>query len=162
MTVCLNDMESADYEDFLQITIHDYADSKVRNKAWLATNSVPYTIKAFNTLLPEGRETKDQYFRTILHNNEKAGYLWFEMRRVNADNVVFINYIYILPQSRKSGIGKETIALLKKEALTLGAHRIELHVFGFNTTAIELYMKSGFEQTNIMMRYELGQETNED
>lgn len=121
-------------------------------------DSVQNTKKAFNTLLPDGKETKDQYFKTILYNNEKAGYLWFEMRTANGDKVAFINYIYILPANRKAGLGKEAISLLKREVVALGASRIELHVFGFNTAAIELYLKSGFAQANIIMRCELERE----
>ena len=155
MAVSLNNIESADYEDFLQITINDYAASKVKNKTWLAADSVSNAIKAFNTLLPDGMNTQDQYFKTILHDGGKAGYLWFEIRTTNDIKVAFINFIFVFPSYRKLGLAKETLMLLKKLAISMGAERIELHVFGFNAEAINLYLRSGFEATNITMRCEL-------
>ena len=155
MSVVLKDMNFADYSPFMKMTIDGFIQDKIRNKQWLPEEAEKNAKEAFDLLLPKGFDTQDQHFHIITSNRNKAGYLWFETRQTNGLKVIFINFIYILPDFRKKGIAKAALDRLKQMAIELKAQQIELHVFGFNTEAIQLYLHAGFVQTNIMMRCEL-------
>jgi RimJ/RimL family protein N-acetyltransferase len=155
MDIVLKDMNSTDYETFLESAINDYAANQVQNKTWIAKESIEKANQAFARLLTEGAKTKGQHFKNIEHRETKVGSVWFEERHPNGDKVLFINYLYISPANRKQGLAAKTIAALKNLAKSEQAQRIELHVFGFNTDAISLYLKNGFQTTNIVMRLEL-------
>jgi ribosomal protein S18 acetylase RimI-like enzyme len=128
---------------------------KIKNKEWLPEEAGEKVKEVFEHILPQRINTAKQYFKVISAGQEKAGYLWFELRDVNNVTVLYIYFIIIVPEYRRRGIAKKTLELLKTEARSLGASSIGLHVFGFNEGAIELYKQAGFITRNIVMECEL-------
>jgi RimJ/RimL family protein N-acetyltransferase len=52
---------------------------------------------------------------------------------------------------RRLGYGVQALAVLEAHVRLLGVKRLELHVFGFNIAARELYKKAGFRETDVAM-----------
>jgi ribosomal protein S18 acetylase RimI-like enzyme len=148
-------MESSDYEVFIENTKQGFMQDKIRNKEWLSEEAREKVKEVFEHILPQGINTAKQHFKVISAGQEKAGYLWFELREVNNATVLYIYFIIIVPEYRRRGIAKKTLELLKAEARSLGASSIGLHVFGFNEGALELYKQTGFVARNIVMECEL-------
>ncbi len=55
-----------------------------------------------------------------------------------------LHKIYLLPESKGKGYGKELINCVCKEALNHGFEEIELNVNRYNQPAIDFYKKNGF------------------
>jgi len=72
-----------------------------------------------------------------------------------ANHPAFIFDFVINEQYRGKGFGKKTLLALDEKLEKMGATSIALHVFGYNTTAFELYKKMGYKVTNINMRKKL-------
>lgn len=51
--------------------------------------------------------------------------------------------------------GRETLRALDVALSELGQRSVSLHVFGHNEIAIELYKKSGYKTTNLVMSKEI-------
>ncbi len=61
----------------------------------------------------------------------------------------------IYEEYKGKGYGKEALNALDKELKERGQKKVSLQVFGHNTIAINLYQKSGYKITNIVMSKEL-------
>jgi ribosomal protein S18 acetylase RimI-like enzyme len=83
--------------------------------------------------------------------------VWFAERGVPEPPHAFIYNIEIDETQRGKGYGKATMLALESEVRALGLHRIGLHVFGHNETAIRLYERSGYHTTNILMAKDLAE-----
>ncbi len=55
-----------------------------------------------------------------------------------------IEDIYVQPDRRRQGIGKQLIEQIKTQAIAAGCRRITLHVWQFNHQAAAFYQKLGF------------------
>ena len=152
MNISLLDLKSSDYEVFIAATKQDYMQDKIRNKEWLPADGPERVDRAFAEILPQGIDTAGQVFRVIAADNEKAGYLWYELRN-EAYQQLYIYYITVLPEYRRKGIAGAVLELLKGVAKVQGIGAIGLHVFGFNHGAIRLYEQAGFAAKNIVMEY---------
>lgn len=102
-------------------------------------------------LLPEGRQSKDQYIFSIRAEGKWVGTLWFGVRGALDNRKAFIYDIVLDENTRGKGYGKKAILLLEDEVKKLGLRHIGLHVFGHNTVARNLYQNLGYEITNLNM-----------
>ena len=155
MAVLLRDMNHDEYAPFMKMTIEGYKQDKIKMQEWTPEEAEDTANKMFGKMLTDGIETQNQHFKVLTSDEKTVGYIWFEMRESVKVKVAFINYIFVLPEYRGSGLGRKAIELLKELSLEMGANRIELHAFGFNTNAIRLYLNTGFEQTHVLMKCEL-------
>jgi len=147
-------MERKDFEIFLERGIREYAEDHVRNGNWSAEEAMERSTKEFEQLLPDGINSKDQFLFSIIDvtNGNKIGTLWVQVK----DQKAFI-YDFIVDEAfRGKGYGKQALAALDEELISMNVESIGLHVFGHNIIAQELYKKSGYEITNINMRKMLG------
>ena len=96
-------------------------------------------------LLPEGRLTPKQHFKSLVDDaSEAVGILWFA-ERVDGDTPqVFIYDVNVDDRHRGGGLGSAAMALLEEEARRLGAAEVALHVFDHNEGAIRLYERLGY------------------
>jgi len=60
--------------------------------------------------------------------------------------------IIIKPEYRGKGYGKMTMLALEELGKTMGFNEIDLHVYSWNETAVNLYKGLGFETKSYMMR----------
>ena len=63
----------------------------------------------------------------------------------------FIWDIEVRVEARGQGYGRAALLALEQLALDLGYDAIGLHVFGANTVARELYLTSGYIETDVSM-----------
>jgi ribosomal protein S18 acetylase RimI-like enzyme len=145
----LEPLQQDDFEHFLEREIRNYADDHVRNGNWPAQDAVERSRKEFESYLPEGIRTQDQYLWSIVDDTgNKLGILWVQLKEQNA----FIFDFVIDEEFRGKGFGKQALAVMDEKLKAMGANAVALHVFGDNVSAQELYKKVGYQVTGIHMK----------
>ena len=120
-----------------------------RNGNWPAEGALERSRKEFEHYLPDGIHSQDQYLYSLINENgEKIGVLWVQIK----DRKAFIFDFVIDEAFRGKGYGKQALAAMDEKLTSMDAESVELHVFGDNVVAQELYKKAGFQITGIHMR----------
>jgi ribosomal protein S18 acetylase RimI-like enzyme len=142
-----------DYETFLKQSIRDYADDKVHSGNWKPEEALERSRKEHAALLPDGPRTKDQFIFSIYQaeTGQNLGILWVNIKMEAVRREAFIYNFVIEEPYRGRGYGRQALAALDEKLQSMQVESVGLHVFGFNTPAIELYKKAGYEITNIQM-----------
>lgn len=147
--VTLEPMTEAEYQNFLEPAIAEYAQNHVQAGQWTAEEAAEKARKEFLDLLPDGVKTPNHYLFTLVNESQqKVGILWFAMR---GPREAFVYDIRIDDAFRRRGYGSQAFHELENKVRTLRGVRIGLHVFGKNHGAIAMYNKLGYEPTNILM-----------
>jgi len=145
-------LTDAEYAAWKQESIPAYAKEKVASGAWAEVDAVDKARVEFESLLPSGKDTKDNYLFAVLDANDaRVGLLWFAVKdRANAQ-IAYIYNIEVAPEHQRKGHAERALRAVEEEAKWLGLEGIALHVFGHNTGAQALYTKLGYLPTNINM-----------
>ncbi|MGX7243360.1 GNAT family N-acetyltransferase [Enterococcus quebecensis] len=153
MTIILKEMDATDYEKYLSFAIEDYAKDKVTAGTWNEEEAIDLATKSFNKLLPEGKDTKNDYLYSIEDNSldKKVGFLWVHLNKTLYGSKLFIYDFIVFEAFRNLGYGKQTITCLVEKAKKMDVSQIDLHVFAHNKGAIHLYEQTGFVATDISM-----------
>ena len=144
-------MTQAEYDVFLERTIPEYAEDKVRAGHWAESEALERSRKEFLDLLPQGLQTKNHYLYTLYDNDQAIGMIWL---RANIDRPTqdgFIFELYIDESQRGKGYGKQAMLLIEEKARELGLKTLGLHVFGVNRVARNLYESLGYETVSLKM-----------
>ena len=145
----LEPLQQEDFERFLEREIRGYAEDHVRNGNWPAEGAVERSRKEFEQYLPAGIHSQDQYLYSLIdENDDKIGVLWVQIK----DRKAFIFDFVIDEAFRGKGYGKQALAAMDEKLISMDAESVELHVFGDNLVAQELYKKAGFQITGMHMR----------
>lgn len=145
----LEPLQQEDFERFLEREIRGYAEDHVRNGNWPAEGALERSKKEFEHYLPDGIHSQDQYLYSLIdENGDKIGVLWVQVKERKA----FIFDFVIDEAFRGKGYGKQALAAMDETLKSMNAESVELHVFGDNIVAQELYKKAGFEITDMHMR----------
>lgn len=151
--ITLIPIDPADYKSYLELAIVEYAGEKAKSGNWPAAEALERARADFQRILPDGPGSKDQFVFTIFdeETRRKLGVLWVQVKMDLQPREAFI-YDFIIEESvRGRGYGKQALAALDEKLIAMGVMSVGLHVFGHNTTAYELYKKSGYVTTNINM-----------
>jgi RimJ/RimL family protein N-acetyltransferase len=149
--ITLETIQQADFERFLEREVREYAADHVRNGNWPAQGSLERSRKEFESLLPDGILSQNQYLWSICDGTEKVGVLWVEVKNGKA----FI-YDFVVEESfRGRGFGKQALTAMEDKLKAMEVESVGLHVFGDNVGAQELYKKMGFRITGIQMKKSL-------
>lgn len=147
-------MNDADFQAYLAVAIPDYAQEHVQSGRWSAEEALQRAQQEYQQLLPDGLQSKNQYFYT-LHDTQSAtsnvGMLWFAVEERAKEVTAFVYDIIIYEQFRRRGYGEQAFLAMESIAREFGAKHIKLHVFAHNAAARALYEKLGYAPTNIMM-----------
>ncbi|OFH17939.1 GNAT family N-acetyltransferase [Listeria monocytogenes] len=143
-------MTASDLEDFLTTAITDYAKEKIEACTWDEEEALAKSQDSFNKLLYDGITTPNEYLYSII-SGEKIGYIWFHVDETRSGKHAFIYDFVIFEAFRGKGFGTKTLEALDAIAKEMQITKIELHVFAHNQTAIGLYNKVGFQNTDITM-----------
>ena len=156
MTV-LRPMSKLEYEAWLEESIPAYAADKVASGQWTKEASLELSRKENDELLPQGIETPDNHFYTIIDEELNAvGMLWFAVKTKFNTRIAYVFDVSILQERQREGHAFRAFTALEAEVQQLGLTGIALHVFGHNTGARALYEKLGFNPTNISLFKALG------
>jgi ribosomal protein S18 acetylase RimI-like enzyme len=148
----LESLQQEDFERFLEREIQGYAEDHVRNGNWPAEGALERSRKEFESYLPDGIHTRDQYLWSLVDDAaNKIGVLWVQVK----DQKAFIFDFVIDETFRGKGFGKKALTAMEEALKSMGAESVALHVFGDNVTVQELYKKSGFQITGIHMKKSL-------
>lgn len=145
-------MTQARFETWLVATIREYAEEKVASGNYAEEGSLERSKAEFDTLLPQGLQTPGHEIRSMIDDaGEAVGYVWFTIEDRPAGRVVFIYDIAVDPEFRRKGHAQAALAEVEAYARVHGCVGVMLHVFGSNTGARQLYLRAGFEETNVIM-----------
>lgn len=158
MTV-LRPMTKQEYAAWVEESIPAYAAEKVASGQWSKEESLELSRKENSELLPQGIDTPDNHFYTIVDEQLNAvGMLWFAVKTKFNSRVAYVFDVNIAPERQREGHALRAFIALEAEVQNLGLSGIALHVFGHNTGARALYAKLGFHPTNISLFKALGKD----
>jgi ribosomal protein S18 acetylase RimI-like enzyme len=144
-------MTQTEFEAFLEQEIPEYAADNVRAGYWAESESLQKSREAFERLLPQGLQSKDQYLYSIYEGDEAVGVIWMRAEMERPVKSGFIYDLHVDEKFRGKGYGKQAMYLIEDKARELGLKSIGLHVFGYNTVARNLYEGIGYETTSLNM-----------
>ena len=147
-------MTQAEFEVFLEREIPDYAAEHVRAGNWTESESLEKSHKEFESLLPQGLKTDDNFLYTLADGEEAVGMIWMKVK-TQPSKSGFIYDVFVGEKFRGKGYGKSLMLLLEEKAREMELKSLELHVFGSNHVARKLYETIGYETTNVLMSKKL-------
>jgi ribosomal protein S18 acetylase RimI-like enzyme len=138
---------------FVDASVKNYAEEKVKSGNWPEEGSLERSRREFKSLLPDGKDSKDNYIYKMVDSKrkERVGTIWVAIRVENDLPGAFIYDITVGEKFRGKGYGKRAMQELEKVVKNLGYDRISLHVFGHNKVAFSLYQSLDYQVTNILM-----------
>ncbi|MBM6619355.1 GNAT family N-acetyltransferase [Bacillus suaedaesalsae] len=146
--VTLVAMTSEEYQRYVENAIVIFANEKVKAGNWTEEESLDRAKSDYETLLPQGEKSENNYLFTIYDNEQAVGIIWLARK---SEDEGFIYEILISDEFRGMGYGKKAMQQLEVFGRELGLKKIGLHVFGHNKPARGLYEKLGYIETNIKM-----------
>ncbi len=155
--VFLRSMSDDEYHSWYDKAVREYGEGHAASGNITLAEAREMAAKEFADLLPQGPETAGQHLFTITDaaSGASVGMIWFAERGAPQVPHAFIYDLIIWESERGKGYGKAAMLAIEPEVLALGLHRIALHVFGSNQTAIGLYEHTGYETTNRIMAKDL-------
>jgi ribosomal protein S18 acetylase RimI-like enzyme len=153
--ISINPMSEKQFNSFLKTSIDNYAQEKIKAEGLSHEDGYKIANSSFDSLLPKKLLTDDQYLYFVFNHDQEIGWLWFGKKVEGLRIFGYIYDIYLLPEHRGKGYGKNLMSVIESEIKSLGFKTIRLQVFGHNTIAQKLYLNSGFHITNIMMNKDL-------
>lgn len=147
-------MGEDDFKEYLKEAIPKYAKEKVESGSWKEEQSLELSSREFNRNLPDGIATKGHYLFNLQDKDTRrnVGMIWVELR--NPDSVESGPWIWdfiVNENERGRGFGKDALISLDRFLGRMGQNKVSLHVFGHNEIAINLYKKSGYSVTDLVM-----------
>jgi RimJ/RimL family protein N-acetyltransferase len=149
----LQPMNETEYQEYLAVSIADYAQEHVKAGRWNAEEALQKAAQEYQALLPDGVSSKNQYLFTIVdeQTGTKVGMLWFAATERANERVAFVYDVNVYEPFRRRGYGEQAFLTMETKARELGLEKIGLHVFGHNFAARAMYEKLGYVITNVQM-----------
>lgn len=154
MKVSLKAMSEMEFSDYLKGAIPAYAKENTESGRWEETDALERSKKEYELLLPQGRDTKDNYLFNVIENtsNNKVGYIWVKFEVNIRTKSAFIYDIEIFESHRRKGYAKSGLSCIEKVVTDMGATNLGLHVFNHNSAAIALYNSIGYRKISCNMQ----------
>ena len=143
--VNLKKMNQVAFVDWRKNLIQSYAAANVESGRWPAETALTQSEESTGKLLNQGIDTPDHYIWNVLVASEVVGDVWIMIQKKVQSTEAFVYNLNIRPENRGFGFGKEAMLAVEVEAKKLGAASIGLHVFNYNRTAFELYLRLGYK-----------------
>jgi ribosomal protein S18 acetylase RimI-like enzyme len=152
--VRLAPMTEAAYARYMETAVKDYAQAHVDAGDCDAEDALALAQADYDTLLPEGLRSKDNYLLSIHagDSGEPVGIIWFAVRQHLKKKSAFIYDFAIRPEFRRKGYGADTLREVETLIAGMGIRRIGLNVMGWNHAARALYETLGYQVTGMGMR----------
>lgn len=148
----LRKMTEVEFEQFIKLSMENYKNDKMLANKLTEQEATQVAQEGFKRFLPDGFHTQDSFLYMIMgEKNNTIGHLWFVIQGAQNNKKAFITDIYLYPEFRSKGHGKEAMLLIEGEVKKRGINNIGLHVFGFNQTAIKLYQSLNYQVTDLVM-----------
>jgi ribosomal protein S18 acetylase RimI-like enzyme len=149
----LRPMQAAAYPEYLESAICGYAQDNVSARRWPQVGAIERSREDFESLLPRGLDTPDNFLFEILDhkNGPTVGYFWYKLERKYGACSAYVYDLEVRPEHRRQGHAWRALKALELLAAEAGATSIGLNVFANNAAARALYRKLGYRPTNINM-----------
>ena len=135
------------YNKYIKKAIQQYAEEVAQSKGIDLDKALELSNEEFNSLLPNGLKSENQYLNTIINDeNENIGIMWFSTESNYGKNEAFLYDIEINKEYRGKGYGRESMKLLESKIKEFNLDSICLHVFLRNEIACTLYNKIGYQE----------------
>ena len=144
--VVVSPMTAERFRRFAEHSEASYAEDLVAAGRYTADEAMIESRRQMRLELPEGIDTPGQELFTASVDGAEVGVLWLGLRRRDGRPHAFILDIEVAQDQRRRGYGRELMHAAEREARRMGAESIGLHVFGFNTGAIDLYESLGYRR----------------
>lgn len=145
------EMSQEDFEKYQSIEIPRYAKENEKPRGMSKEEALEFSKKSFSNLLPNGINTPGHFFFK-LEDETRIGTLWLFIREEKNRKSLFVYNIEIEENRRGKGFGKLAMQKVCEFAKEKNCQSVELHVFGHNLVARNLYTSLGFEPTSIVMK----------
>ncbi len=141
------------FAEYMAASIPAFAQDKVASGQWSEDSALELSRQGFEALLPQGLATPDNHIFEIQADGEAGaiGMLWFAVQERAGKKIAYVYDVMIHPDHQRKGHGTLAFRALEEMARARGLAGIALHVFGHNPEAHALYMRLGFQPTNISM-----------
>ncbi len=155
-TVELKSMNEAEFSSWREVSKVNYAKDREK-EGYTPEDARALSEKSFQSLLPEGILTKDQYLYVVCdsENSSQVGILWWGLQKQGTKFLPWIYDIAIDEHQRGKGYGKATMLAAEADVKAKGHDKLGLHVFGHNSVARSLYEALNFRITNVVMQKDL-------
>ncbi|MFL6136857.1 MAG: GNAT family N-acetyltransferase [Frankiaceae bacterium] len=153
MQVRLRPMTDVEYDAFIDDSRRSYAAQIAAGGTVSAAAARAKAESDLARLLPAGRATAGHLFlRATDEGEEPVGHVWLALQGPGAAaDSAWVYDVEVVGALRGRGYGRAIMEQAEQEARSRGVGRIGLNVFGFNTTAIELYRSLGYQVTAMQM-----------
>jgi RimJ/RimL family protein N-acetyltransferase len=150
-------MTEATYQAYLEVSVREYADDKIKAGNWQPEEALERSAQEFRKYLPDGIATQDNFLYDIEDEalGIKVGMIWLARFMPGTKPIMFVYDFRIDEPHRRKGYGEQAMLAAEAQAKALGYDTIALHVFGHNHAARALYEKLGYEITNVNMAKKL-------
>lgn len=152
--VYLQKMTVNEFSSFKQQEIQSYAKEKQQTEHISLPKAINLAEDTFQSLLPNGIDTEENYLYTVQDENKTKGHIWLATYQENPE-IAFIYDVLIYPPFQNQGLGTKTIVLAEQKMKKHGYKFLQLHVFGSNKRAIHVYKKLGLKAADIVMQKEI-------
>ncbi|MEJ6023467.1 GNAT family N-acetyltransferase [Ramlibacter sp. PS4R-6] len=142
----LDPMTQAEYDAYIATSVDNYIRDTARAWARPPEEVEERARKDFAELLPDGLASPNQHLFTarLQAGGPAVGLAWVGMSERPSGRAAYIYDIFVNAESRGQGVGRRLLQAVEAKAIELGATRIGLNVFGYNTAARSLYESAGF------------------
>ncbi len=146
-------MQENAFDAYVEAAIRGYAKDNVEAGRWPAVGAVERSRTEFESLLPQGVKTPDNFLFEILgeENGPTVGYAWYALERKHGSCGAYIYDLEVKPEHRRKGHAYRALKAMEPLAVRAGATSIGLNVFASNVGAQALYRKLGYAPTNFNM-----------
>ena len=147
-------MNDDEFEEYLKAAVQKYAKEKVESGSWKEEESLELSNREFKRHLPNGIATKGHYLFNLKdkNTNRNVGMIWVGLKNPdNREDGAWIWDFIVNESERGRGFGKDALIALDRFLGNIGQNKVSLHVFGHNEIAINLYKKSGYRITDLVM-----------
>ena len=146
-------MTDGEFVAFATEAIPAYAADKVTSGQWTKDEALELSRKSFRELLPQGLATPNNYLFTIRDSAKQVGVgtLWIAAQDRAGKRIGYVYDIRVKPEHQRKRYATRALLALEDKVHSLGLSGIALHVFGHNAVAHALYVKLGYQPTNISM-----------
>jgi len=143
----LRAMQQAEFEEWQQLFIDDYAEDMRANSGYSDELARERAQKSLDDYLPQGLDSARQVLLSIEMAQQLVGYLWYQ----RDESSIYINDFMVLPAFRGLGYGKQALGELEEQLMKQGVGEIKLRVAADNFRAKRLYEACQFKVTGYNM-----------
>lgn len=144
-------MNAEEYEAFIKISMHSFAEDQVFAGEWQADEADQNMEKLREQILPGGLATPNQTFFALKEADTVVGGLWYTIEEQDGKRQLFVMDIQIYDAYRRHGYGFQAFLAMEEKAREMGLPAIVLHVFMHNHKARAMYQKLGYIGEDTMM-----------